>query len=283
MNTLPVHKQILILSSLVEGNSIRSIERITGVHRDTIMRVLVSAGKKALEIHDSTMINLKSNLIQVDEIWTFVGKKQKQLTFTERYYENKSGYGDQFVFVGIDAQTKLVPAFKVGRRTTENAFSFMSELKTRIDTRFQLSTDSFKPYLNAVKYTFGNDIDYAQIHKIYGEEIINEKRYSPARITGINIIPLIGKPEEKDISTSYIERQNLTMRMQMRRFTRLTNAFSKKLENLKHAVALHFFHYNFMRIHQTLRGTPCMVAGLTNTIWSWERFLGIEETRKIAV
>jgi IS1 family transposase len=282
MNRISINNQILILSSLVEGNSIRSIERITGVHRDTIMRVLVSAGKQALEIHDSYMNNLKSNLIQVDEIWTFVGKKQKQLTTDERYYE-KSEFGDQYVFVAIDAETKLVPVFQIGKGSYQVTSSFMSELQARIYTRFQLTSDSFKPYEKAVIRTFGTDVDYAQLHKIYGEESTGEKRYSPAGIKGIKLIPLIGDPKLEHISTSYVERQNLTMRMNMRRFTRLTNAFSKKLENLKHAVALHFFYYNFMRIHQTLRATPCMVAGLTNHIWNWEEFLGIEQSRKIAV
>ena len=275
MNNLPIHKQILILSSLVEGNSIRSIERISGVHRDTIMRLLVSAGRKALELHDREMINLKANLVQVDEIWTFVGKKQKQLNVDERYYSN-SEFGDQYVFVALDAETKLVPVYRVGKRSGELTYSFISELQTRIDTRFQLTSDSFAPYYTAVKRAFRNDVDYAQLHKIYGEESQEEKRYSPARIQGIQLIPLIGEPKKEHISTSYIERQNLTMRMQMRRFT-------KKLENLKHAVALHFFHYNFMRIHQTLRATPAMVAGLTKNIWSWERFLGIEENRKMAI
>jgi IS1 family transposase len=284
MNKLSIEKQILVLSSLVEGNSIRSIERISGVHRDTIMRLLISAGIRALDLHDRFMINLKCNLLQVDEIWTYVGKKQKTLNLDERYYE-KTEYGDQYVFVALDAETKLVPVYRVGKRNREVTNSFMSEVRTRIDTRFQLSSDSFQPYLNAVKRAFNEeDIDYAQLHKSYGEEFAGEKRYSPAKITGIKLIPLIGTPKRENISTSFIERQNLTMRMQMRRFTRLTNAFSKKLENLKHAVALHFFYYNFMRIHKTLRVTPCMQAGLTNTIWTWERFLGIEEEqrRKVA-
>jgi len=281
MNRLPIHKQVLILASLVEGNSIRSITRILDVDKETVLKLLVNAGKRAFEIHDSYMNNIKSNLIQVDEIWTFVGKKQKNLNHTERYYETE--FGDQYVFVAIDAETKLVPVFQIGKRSYEVTYSFMNELQARVSTRFQLTSDSFKPYKSAVKSTFGNDIDYAQLHKVYGEQGEWEKRYSPAQIVGIELIPLIGDPELKNISTSYVERQNLTMRMNMRRFTRLTNAFSKKLENLKCAIALHFFHYNFMRIHQTLRATPCMVAGLTNSIWSWEKFLGIEEqSRKVA-
>lgn len=278
MNVLSIEKQITILSALVEGNSLRSISRMLNVHRGAILRLLEIAGKRAMEIHDSYMNNIKSNFIECDEIWSYVGKKQKQLTAEERYYESE--LGDQYTFVAIDAETKLIPVFKIGKRNAEITQSFINELQTRISTRFQLSSDSFQPYFRAVKRTFGNEIDYAQIHKVYGEEVRDEKRYSPAKISGINIIPLIGEPKLANISTSYVERQNLTMRMNMRRFTRLTNAFSKKLDNHKHAIALHFFHYNFMRIHQTLRCTPAMKANLTNTIWSWERFLGFENLKK---
>jgi IS1 family transposase len=282
MNKLSYQKQILILSSLVEGNSIRSVERITGVYRDTIMRLLVSAGKRAMEFHDSYMINLKCNLVQIDEIWTYVGKKQKRLNLDEKYYETTE-YGDQYVFIAIDAETKLVPVFRIGKRNRDVTKSFVNEIKTRIDNRFQLTSDSFGSYFSAISQVFNDDVDYAQLHKIYGNEYEGEKRYSPASIKGINLIPLIGEPDIKHISTSYVERQNLTMRMQMRRFTRLTNAFSKKLENLQCAVALHFFYYNFMRIHQTLRITPCMKAGITKTIWTWEKFLGIDRgIKKVA-
>ncbi len=208
---------------------------------------------------------------------------QKQLTLEERYYSNDCEYGDQYTFVAMDAETKLVTNYLVGKRTYENTISFMRDLNTRIITRFQLTSDSFQPYLGAVKRTFGNEIDYAQIHKVYNEDENSEKRYSPATIKKINIIPLIGEPVLKHISTSYIERQNLTMRMNMRRFTRLTNAFSKKLENLKYAVALHFFYYNFIRTHKTLRATPAMKAGIANTFWTWEQFLGCgNEYKKVA-
>jgi len=242
------------------------------INRTTIMKLLERAGKIAQNILDSELVNIKSNFIQVDEIWTFVGKKQKQLTTDERYYDN-SEFGDQYVFVAIDAETKLVTNYLVGKRSSENTLSFMQDLNSRVNTDFQLTSDSFKPYYNAVKRTFGKEIDYAQIHKIFGEEVREEKRYSPARITGINIIPVFGNPQLKHISTSYVERQNLTMRMSMRRFTRLTNAFSKKLDNLKYAVALHFFHYNFMREHKTLRATPAMKAGVSRNFWNCEQFL----------
>lgn len=269
-NHLPISKKTLVLNSLVEGNSIRSTVRMTGVNKKTVMRLLVEAGERAAEILDREMIGLQSQRLQVDEIWCFVGKKQKQCTESEK----RGGYlGDQYVFVAMDADTKLVPVFRVGKRTLEMAHSVMSELQTRINTRFQLSTDSFAPYFEVVDRVFGTDVDYAQIHKHYAEAPEGQKRYSPANIIRISIRPLIGYPNRKHISTSYVERQNLTMRMQMRRFTRLTNAFSKKLENLQAAVALHFYHYNFMRIHQSLRVTPAMEARVTNRLWTWEDLL----------
>lgn len=282
MNSLSAEKQILVLSALAEGNSIRSIERMTGVNRNTIMTLLKKAGEKAKSIMDSEMVNIQSNYIQCDEIWCFVAKKQKNLTMEERYYSNNE-VGDQYTFVAMDSETKLVPCFLVGKRTSENTQTFMSELRTRVDSHFQLSTDSFQSYHGAVKKVFKNDVDYGQIHKEYSNaEMMNEKRYSPANIIRTIITPLIGEPKKEFISTSHIERQNLTMRMGMRRFTRLTNAFSKKLENLKHAVALHFFHYNFIREHKTLKVTPAMASGIAKTFWTWEKFLGVESVRKVA-
>jgi IS1 family transposase len=280
MNALAVSKKALILSHLVEGNSVRSIERITGVHRDTILRLLNSAGEKALDILDSELVNLEPKRIQLDEVWTYVSKKQARLSPEER----KAGeYGDQYVFVALDPQTKLVVAFTVGKRTLETALSFMYDLKTRIGTRFQLTTDSFSPYFQAVDSVFGDDIDYAQVHKSYSDEDIKgEHRYSPGCIVSINIRPLLGNPIRKHISTSLVERQNLTMRMQMRRFTRLTNAFSKKLQNLKAALALHFLYYNFIRIHQSLRVTPAIEAGITNHIWTWEELLTSHQQKEAA-
>jgi IS1 family transposase len=174
----------------------------------------------------------------------------------------------------MDAETKLVPLYRVGKRDGELARSFMHDLAVRIVTRFQLSTDSFSPYFDAVDQTWGADIDYAQVHKEYAE-MNGEKRYNPGKIIRVTLKPLLGNPERKHISTSYIERQNLTIRMQMGRFTRLTNAFSKKLENLEAAVALHFFHYNFMRLHQTLKVTPAMEAGVSRHLWTWEDFFGM--------
>jgi len=276
-NHLPLSKKTLILQSLVEGNSIRSIARLTGADKNTIINLLVDAGALAQEIMDCQMMNLQCKKIQVDEIWTYVAKKQKQVLPWDEVNE----VGDQYVFIALDADTKLVPVFRVGKRTGQMAHSFMSELAARVVSRFQLSTDSFSAYADAVDKVWGADIDYAQIHKDYGE-IEGERRYSPGKIIRVLLKPISGNPVKRDISTSYIERQNLTIRMQMRRFTRLTNAFSKKLDNLKAALALHFFHYNFMRIHQTLRVTPAMEAKVSNHIWTWEEMLNFHLQREAA-
>ncbi len=265
MNALPLEKKALVLNSLIEGNSIRSTVRLTGVNKKTVMRLLVEAGYRAQAILDRELVNIQSNFIQVDEIWTYVQKKQKQTVPFE-----SEEYGDQYVFVAMDAETKLVPSFLVGKRNQINCVAIMKELQYRITNRFQLTTDSFKPYFNAVDSVFGEDVDYGQIHKEYREDNKGERRYSPAQIVRVIINPLLGTPKRKNISTSHIERQNLTMRMQMRRFTRLTNAFSKKLENLKAATALHFYHYNFMRIHSSLRVTPAIEARITSRLWKWE-------------
>ena len=276
---LPIEKKILILNSLVEGNSICSTVRMTGVHKLTILRLLCEAGERAQEILDREMVNIQSNYIQVDEIWTYCFKKQKQLSEFEK---DSLELGDQYVFVAIDSETKLVVSFNVGKRNESNAFSMMKELQYRITNKFQLTTDAFAPYFKAVDDVFGDDIHYGQIHKEYREDSKGEKRYSPADIVRVIIKPLIGQPERKRISTSHIERQNLTMRMQMRRFTRLTNAFSKKLENLKAAVALHFYHYNFMRIHSSLRVTPAMEAKVTKRLWGWEDLFNYGQIKQAA-
>lgn len=269
-NHLSFEKKALVLSSLVEGNSIRSTERICDVHRDTIMRLMVKSGQKACKLHDIYMRDLHLKTIQADEIWCYVGKKQKNLKKDER---NNEKLGSQFVFVALDADTKLIPVYTVGKRNSFSTYKFIPELSLRIESRFQLSTDSFTPYRDIVGGLLGDRVDYAQIHKSYSEDKSVEKRYSPAKITNISIIPLNGTPTINNISTSYVERQNLTMRMQMRRFTRLTNAFSKKFGNLVASVHLHFFHYNFMRIHQSIRCTPAMEAGISRTIWNWSDLL----------
>jgi IS1 family transposase len=270
MNRLSTSNQALVLAHLVEGLSVRSVERLTGVHRDTIIRLMLSTGEMASDVLDTQMMGLDIKRLQVDEIWTYVFKKQRLVTSLD-----PQEFGDQYVFVALDPDTKLIPLFRVGKRTAGLAQSFMLDLRARISTQFQLTTDAFRPYRDAVDYAFGTEIDYAKIHKSYSSEDIpkGEHRYSPGCIVGIQIIPITGNPVRKHVSTSLVERQNLTIRMQMRRFTRLTNAFSKKLESLQAALAIHFFYYNFMRIHQTLRVTPAMEAKITHHIWTWEELL----------
>jgi len=280
MNTLPSDKKTLVLSLLSEGNSIRSIERMSGVHRDTIMRLMVSAGERCHEFMDSRMMNLKVSKLQCDEIYCYVGKHQKELTQEEM---DDQFIGEQYVFVPMDAETKLIPCFRLGKRTSQNARSIMVELSTRIVTRFQLSTDAFPGYYDAVDRVFGEDVDYGVLHKSYENEPQEVHRYSPGRIIHATKRSMIGEPDRKHISTSYVERQNLTMRMSMRRFTRLTNAYSKKWENLRAALRLHFWQYNFARVHESLRVTPAMEAGVTKHIWTWEELLcGNREEKEAA-
>jgi len=262
MNLLNGEKQNHVIGALVEGNSIRSVERMTGIHRDTIMRLMVRIGQKCESLLDKTMQNLSCKNIQMDEIWCYVGKKQRHLKETD----NPDLVGDQWIFVALDADSKLVPTFKIGKRDYFTAKSFLNDLSGRLDNRVQLSSDSLKAYVEAVENSFGANVDYAQVVKTYEAEPSGAGRYSPPHVIGAARLIISGFPDLKNVSTSYVERQNLTMRMQIRRLTRLTNAFSKKLENLKAAVALHFAHYNFIRIHQSLRITPAMAAGVTNRL-----------------
>jgi IS1 family transposase len=264
MNILKTEKQEMAIAALVEGSSIRSVERMTGIHRDTIMRLMLRVGQNCEKILDSTMHNLTCKNIQVDEIWCYVGKKQRHLNQDDNWKE----LGDQWVFVALDADSKLIPSYIVGKRTASNAQAFIQDLSERLDNRVQLSSDALNAYIEAVELAFGSDVDYAQVVKAYEAEPIGPGRYSPPKVIGADKIIISGMPNKRNVSTSFVERQNLTIRMQMRRFTRLTNAFSKKLDNLKAAVALHFAHYNFVRIHQTLRVTPAMEAGVTNHLWS---------------
>lgn len=279
MNQLPIEKQIMIASMLVEGNSIRSIERVTNVHRDTIMRLGIRIGERARVLSDNFLRDIKCNFLQVDEIWCYVGKKNKRLNKSERIY---SELGDQYIFVAIDAETKLVPHYEIGKRTQQTATNFLQEVNRRITSRFQLTTDSFPGYSYPVETILRYKADYAQLHKVYDENPESEKRYSPAKIIRIVVKPIIGKPKIEHISTSYVERQNLTMRMNIRRLTRLTNAFSKKLYNLQCAIDLHFFYYNFMRVHQSLRVTPAMQSGITKHLWNWNDFFNKGSLKKVA-
>jgi len=254
----------MAIAALVEGVSIRSVERMTGIHRDTIMRLGYRVGQGCANLMDSYMKNLKCQTVQVDEIWCFVGKKQRHLKNTD----NLDELGDQWVWVALDADSKLIPSYLVGKRTADNAQAFIGDLSNRLDNRVQLSSDSLTLYMEAVESSFGAAVDYGQVVKAYEAEPIGAGRYSPPHVVSAERKVILGNPKTSKISTSYIERQNLTMRMQMRRFTRLTNAFSKKLDNLKAAVALHFAHYNFVRVHGSLRVTPAMAAGVTDHLWS---------------
>ncbi len=277
MNKLSIERKALVIKTLCEGNSIRSTARITDTAINTVVKLLREVGKACYMYQYKNMKNIKSNRIQCDEIWSFCYAKQDHLPENKK---GKFGFGDVWTYVAIDADTKLVPSFLVGLRTANYACQFMSDLKKRLANRVQLTTDGHRKYLDAVDDVFGDDIDYAMLVKIYGHDPETEKRYSPSECIGAEKQVIKGNPAKEQISTSYVERQNLTMRMNMRRFTRLTNAFSKKIENHKHAVALYFMHYNFARPHKTLANpypkTPAMAAGLTDHIWT------IEEIVKLA-
>ena len=272
MNKLSKEEQVRVVACLVEGNSLRATLRMTGIHRTTIQKLLVQLGAACSKYQDEVFRNLNCKRIQCDEIWSFVYAKDKNLTEEMRH----AGAGSVWTWVALDADTKLVPCWFVSSRDAGAAYHFMHDLKSRLATRVQLTTDGHKPYLTAVEDAFGSDIDFAQLVKIYGDTAqTGEVRYSPAQCMGARKTIISGQPEHRHISTSYTERQNLTMRMSMRRFTRLTNAFSKKLENHEAAIALHYMHYNFARIHQSLRVTPAMAAGVSEHVWSLEEIVGL--------
>ena len=273
MNKLNIEKQASIISALVEGNSIRSTERMTGVHRDTIMRLLVRVGNGCTAIMDQTMRNLPCETIQVDEIWCYVGKKRTSIANTAA----EPHLGDQWTYVAIDPDSKLIPNYLVGKRNGKNTRKFLGSLSARMANRVQLSSDALRHYVDEVDAAFGGNVDYASIVKSYEENPVGAGRYSPPRVVSVSKKSLRGSPNFDLISTSHVERQNLNMRMCMRRFTRLTNGFSKKLENLKAAVALHFAHYNFCRIHKTIKVTPAMEIGIVNELWSIQDLIRIAE------
>lgn len=265
MNKLPLAKRTQILAMLCEGSSMRSISRITDVSINTVSKLLVEAGEACLAIHDEMVRDVKASRIQCDEIWSFCHAKQKNVATAKAAPE---GAGDVWTWTAIDADTKLIVAYHVGNRSGEDAMFLMDDLRERIANRVQLTTDGHKAYLEAVEGAFGADVDFAQLVKLYGPSITAPGRYSPAECIGAKKVRVEGNHDIAHVSTSYVERQNLTMRMSMRRFTRLTNAFSKKLENHIHALALYFVFYNFTRIHKTLRMSPAMAAGITDRLWS---------------
>jgi IS1 family transposase len=263
MNKLDNKKREQVIAALVEGNSIRATVRMTGVAKNTIVKLLADVGEACLEYQDKAFRNLTCKRIQCDEIWSFVGAKAKNVPAEK---QGEFGYGDVWTWVSMDADTKLVPCWHVGKRDAKAAYDFSTDLSSRLKNRVQLTTDGHKPYLEAVEAAFGCDIDYAMLVKIYGKSQ-EEIRYSPADCLASEKRVITGEPNKVHISTSYIERQNLTMRMSMRRFTRLTNGFSKKIENHIHAISLHYMYYNFVRVHKTLRCTPAMEAGVTKRLW----------------
>lgn len=273
MNLLSQDERIRIVSTLVEGNSLRSVSRMTGIARNTITKLLVDLGEACLQYHDTHVRNVRVRRLQCDEIWAYVGAKQKNASPEKK----EIGWGDVWTWVGLDADTKLVVSYLVGGRGAVWAKDFMEDAASRIKGRVQVTTDGHKAYLGAVEGAFGMDVDIATLTKIYGASEETEKRYSPSKCIGCESKVVMGNPDPKQISTSYVERQNLTMRMGIRCFTRLTNAFSKKLDNHGYAVALHFMYCNFVRIHQTLRVTPAMEAGLADHAWTIQELVEVGE------
>ena len=271
MNTLNKTKRAQLVSVLVEGNSLRATARICDVAFNTVLKFIPEIGRVCGEYQDKAFRNLKCKRIQCDEIWSFCYAKQKNVPEDK---QGVFGYGDVWTWVAMDAETKLVPSFMVGRRDAETAKIFVDDLASRLANKVQLTTDGNKVYLEAVEGAFGCNVDYAMLVKMY-ESSQEETRYSPARCLGCKGTPISGNPDRKHISTSFIERQNLTMRMGMRRFTRLTNAFSKKIENHALHLTLHYMYYNFVRIHKTLRVSPAMAAGVSDHLWSVEEIAGL--------
>ena len=264
MNKLDSKTRTQIIQLLCEGMAMRAITRVTGVSKNTVAKLLADMGQACAAYHDQHVRNLKSQRIQMDEIWSFVYAKNDNV---KRAKSAPADAGDVWTWTAIDADSKLLVSWLVGARTTDSALRFVDDVRSRLTSRVQITSDGHRPYLAAMETVFGEDADYAMLHKIYGAAPQGERRYSPAVCIGAERRKITGDPDEKHISTSFVERQNLTMRMHMRRFTRLTNGFSKKIENHTAAVALHTMFYNFVRIHQTLKVSPAMAAGVTDRLW----------------
>lgn len=278
MNRLTSEQRAKVISCLIEGNSIRSTVRITGVAKKTVMRLVFEVGSFCADYQDRVFRDLKCERIQVDECWSFCYCKEK--TVTPKIEANNPGAGDAWLWAAIDADTKLVPCWLVGKRDPASARDFIEDLAGRLSNRIQLTSDGLKLYIKAVDKAFGGDIDYAQLVKIYGISEEGEKRYSPSVCLGCESHAVTGNPDPKHINTSYVERHNLSVRMTVRRFTRLTNAFSKKIGNHIAAVALGYFAYNFIKIHRTLRMTPAMAAGVTGRLWNVEDLVAAWEAEE---
>lgn len=270
MNRMSIKERAKILGLLVEGMSLRAVSRVADCSINTVTKLLVDVGTACAEYQDKTLHNLPCKRVQCDEIWSFVGAKQKNVA------QGANGVGDVWTWTAICADTKLIASWMVGSRDGDAAKTFIADLAGRLANRIQLTTDGHKVYVDAVEEAFGAKVDYAMLIKLFGEGPSSpERKYSPANQIGTKIVKIEGAPDMKKVSTSYVERQNLTMRMSMRRFTRLTNGFSKKVENHAHAVALHFMHYNFGRIHKSLRVTPAMEAGVSDHVWSLEQIAAL--------
>jgi IS1 family transposase len=273
MNKLSIEKRAQIINCLVEGNSLRSTSRMTGCSINTVTKLLVDVGRACAEYQDKAFHNLNCKRIQCDEIWNFCYCKEKNVP---EEHKGELGYGDVYTWTAMCADSKIIPSFLVGRRDSECAKVFINDLASRLKNRIQLTTDGYKIYLEAIENAFGGEIDYAMLVKVYESMPSGEQRkYSPSEYIGTEVKRISGNPDKKHISTSFVERQNLTMRMSMRRFTRLTNGFSKKVENLFYSVAIHFMYYNFCRIHKSLRVTPAMEAGITDHVWSLEEIIAL--------
>ncbi len=272
MNRASTEKRERVVAALVEGNSIRATVRMTGVAKNTVVKLLVDLGQACARYHDAHVRNVTTKRVQVDEIWSFCYAKQKNVPEPKR---GEYGYGDVWTWTAIDADSKLIVSYMPGLRDAGYADEFLGDLRSRLAGRVQLTTDGLKLYLVAVAGAFADKVDYAMLVKMYGPDPSAEKRYSPPVCLASRRASIIGDPDAAHVSTSYVERQNLTMRMSMRRFTRLTNGFSKKIENHEAAIALHFMYYNFCRIHQTLRVTPAMEAKLTDHVWEISELLAL--------
>lgn len=278
MNKLPLAKRVQILAMLCEGSSMRSISRVVDVSINTVTKLLEDAGETCLALHDELVRDVPAARVQCDEIWSFCYAKSKNVGTAKAAPE---GAGDVWTWTAIDADTKLMISYFVGDRTSDSALILASDMRARISTeRVQITTDAHNAYLPAMEQAFGADADYAMLHKVYRADFAGKGRYSPPKCIGTNKRTVEGEPDERHISTSYVERANLSIRMQNRRFTRLTNAFSKKFQNHVHALALYFAFYNFCRIHKTLKVTPAMAAGVTDKLWSLEDIAERIEARR---
>jgi IS1 family transposase len=273
MNKLSLERRAQIISCLVEGNSVRATCRMTGSSKGAVLKLIADLGPECAKYQDEHLRNLPCKRLQADEVWSFCYSKQKNIP---EQMIGKVGVGDVWTWTAIDADTKLIPCWYVGSRSGASAYRFMTDLAGRLANRVQLTTDGLHAYLSAVDAAFDRDIDYAMLVKIYGDAPESEKRYSPADCLGADKTVIRGRPDPAHISTSYVERQNLTMRMSMRRFTRLTNGFSKKLDNHKHMLAIYFMYYNFGRVHQTIRVTPAMEAGVSDHIWTSQEICNLD-------